>query len=157
MDNGSFGVVRSRTLADASLHEEPLRPFGAPPPLRWRGFEWLPCEGELSAKLTEGFFQRCVSELRESCGSPYSAFVCLFESRTTANEPRGTARSSFLFIMQDADFRRMVDGLFEFILDFLARSAIEFADDVDGDEREEESRYDFVKAEPGELFPNEDG
>ena len=84
---GSFGVVRSRTLADASLHEEPLRPFGALP-LRRRGFEWLPCEGELSAKLTEGFFQRCVSELRESCGSPYSAFVCLFESRTTANEPR---------------------------------------------------------------------
>ncbi len=59
--------------------------------------------------------------------------------------------------MQDADFRRMVDGLFEFILDFLARSSIEFADDVDGDEREEEARYDFVKAKPGELFPNEDG
>ena len=59
--------------------------------------------------------------------------------------------------MEDADFRRVVDGLFKFVLDFLARFAVEFADDVDGDEREEEARYDFVKAEPGELFPNEDG
>lgn len=78
------------------------------------------------------------------------------------HEPRqtnhgGTARSSFLFIMEDADFRRMVDGLFKFVLDFLARFAVEFADDVDGDEREEEARYDFVEAEPGELFPDEDG
>ena len=59
--------------------------------------------------------------------------------------------------MEDADFGGMVDGLFKFVLDFLARSAVEFADDVDGDEREEESRYDFIEAEPGELFPDEDG
>ena len=68
-----------------------------------------------------------------------------------------TCESLLFLIMEDADFWGMVDGLFEFILDFLARSSIEFADDVDGDEREEEARYDFVKAKPGELFPNEDG
>ena len=77
------------------------------------------------------------------------------------HEPRqtnhgGTARSSFLFIMQDADFRGVMDGLFEFVLDFLARSAFCFADDVDGEEGEEEARYDFIEAEPVELFPDED-
>lgn len=45
-----------------------------------------------------------------------------------------TCESLLFLIMEDADFWGMVDGLFEFILDFLARSAIEFADDVDGDE-----------------------
>ena len=39
-----------------------------------------------------------------------------------------------ILIMEDADFRRVVDGLFKFVLDFLARFAVEFADDVDGDE-----------------------
>ena len=33
-----------------------------PPPLI-KGGEWLPCEGELSAKLTEGFLQRPVSHI----------------------------------------------------------------------------------------------
>ena len=101
------------------------------------------------------------SDASASCANPVNRLI-LHLYAFSNHEPRQTnhgetARSSFLFIMEDADFRRVVDGLFEFILDFLARAAIEFADDVDGDEREEESRYDFVKAEPGELFPNEDG
>ena len=115
----------------------------------------LPFAGEaLNGSPAKGSCQR-------SCANPVDRLI-LHLYAFSNHEPRqtnhgGTARSSFLFIMQDADFRRMVDGLFEFILDFLARSSIEFADDVDGDEREEEARYDFVKAEPGELFPNEDG
>lgn len=60
------------------------------------------------------------------------------------------------FAVEDADLGRVMDGLIEFVLDFLAGSAFELAYDVDGGQGEEEARYDFIEAEPVELLPNED-
>ena len=61
-----------------------------------------------------------------------------------------------VFAVEDADLGRVMDGLIEFVLDFLTGSAFERADEVDGGQGEEEARYDFIGAEPVELLPNED-
>ena len=61
-----------------------------------------------------------------------------------------------VFAVEDADLGRVMDGLIEFVLDFLTGSAFERADEVDGGQGEEEARYDFIEAEPVELLPNED-
>ena len=43
---------------------------------------------------------------------------------------------SVVFAVEDADLGGVMDGLIEFVLDFLAGSAFEFADDVDGGQGE---------------------
>lgn len=50
-----------------------------------------------------------------------------------------------------------MNGFVKFFKHFRARFLVHFADDVDGDEGENESRYDFVQSQPAELLPNEDG
>lgn len=62
----------------------------------------------------------------------------------------------FVFIFEYGDFLFQADGPVEFSLDFGTGRCVPFADQIDGHQGEDEARHDFIEAEPGELFPDED-
>lgn len=52
-------------------------------------------------------------------------------------------------------FLCIVYGAVEFVLNFLARRSREFTYDVNRNRREHKARYNFIKAEPAEVLPDE--
>ena len=89
--------TQSDNIASSSprlVGKNPTTASGPPPLIK--GGEWLPCEGELSAKLTEGFLQRPVSYI--SNWSMWHGFTTggLRTARPIKGRPRPTNLSGLL-------------------------------------------------------------